>query len=81
MSIHSHARCDQCEKALIPLDDDGLTEDYLLDTGWVVIKWIEGDEEDRVEVSKDFCGFVCASHWTAHEVAAQPGKADDRAGA
>jgi len=78
--ISSHARCDQCEKPLIPLDDEGVTEEFILDSGWVVLSWVEGDEEDRVDVNKDFCSFVCASHWCENEVAEQAGRTDDRAG-
>jgi hypothetical protein len=81
MSIHSHARCDQCEKPLIPLGDESVSEDYVLDSGWIVVHWVEGDEDERVDVSKDFCTFGCASNWIANEVAGQTErKTDDRAG-
>lgn len=79
--IHSHARCDRCEKNLIPLGDEGVTEDYLLDAGWIVLKWTEGDEDERVEENRDFCSLMCAARWCAEEAGTQAGRADERAGA
>jgi hypothetical protein len=67
LSISSHARCDNCERKLIPLDDVTVSEDYLMDSGWVCVKWTEGDEDSRMDETKDFCGFACAGRWCAKE--------------
>ena len=67
--ISSHAICDQCEKKLIPIGEVGMTEDFLTDSGWVVLKWTEGAGEDPVDEAQDFCSFACAGEWCADEVA------------
>ena len=82
--IHSHARCDRCEKNLIPLGEEAVTEDFLLDAGWIVVKWIEAEGvegDDGIEANRDFCSLICAARWCAEEAGAQAGRADDRAGA
>ena len=74
--IHSHARCDRCEKNLIPLGEEGVTEDYVLDAGWIVVHWVEEGEEESIDQSRDFCSMACASRWMDERV---KGEADVRA--
>lgn len=62
--ISSHAVCDHCERKLVPLDAETIAEDYLLESGWVCVKWTEGDEDGRVDETKDFCSFRCAGQWS-----------------
>ena len=63
MSIPSHGLCDQCEKKMIPLDDRGVTEETLLEAGWVTVSWSEEDEEGFLDKVRDFCSFECAGKW------------------
>jgi hypothetical protein len=60
--IHSHAKCDfePCGRVAFPDDEGDVLDDaYLSELGWVSLKWSEGDEEERVDETRDFCSFAC----------------------
>lgn len=72
--IHSHAVCDYepCGAVLFAdSENDTVTDEYLLDTGWTQVRWNEGDDEERVEEVREFCSFICASRWCAQETDAE----------
>ena len=55
-------------------EDEGITEDNLLFAGWIVVRWEEGDEDEGVEYTRDFCSRGCAGRWLLKED--MGGKAD-----
>ena len=62
--ISSHARCDNCERMLVPMaETEHVTEEDLLGAGWVLVRW----EEDEKECNRDFCSSGCAGKWLVKE--------------
>lgn len=68
--IRAHAVCDYepCGAVLFTEEDGAsVDESFLLETGWVLVKWASEDEEE-VDLGRDFCSFLCASRWCASVV-------------
>lgn len=69
MTIHSHARCDFCERLLVPPpEDQEIGPDEIKDAGWLILTWSEETEDDTLDHTRDFCSLRCVAKWCVKEI-------------